>query len=367
MDKPIESDEIGHRYRRKNPFSYFLQSTHHFLQIWGILINRDKFWFEIGYLRMDIQKLNAPNIKDVKHLCRLLHCNKTLLKKLCANPERYYKQFPLLVGDKIRPIKQPTGKLDEILHKVKGLLDKIELPPYVHGGVKGHSPKTNASSHIHKTAVLNFDIADFFPSVKPHQVYEMFYKHYRFPADVSRILTRLVTFERQLPQGSPTSTAIANLIILPLAHRLHRLAEKHGCNYSQFVDDGTISGLGYIERLRPLIDKIIRQTGFRASPKPHKRITMYQYEEQVVTGVRVNRRIDIPREKTDEIQKLLGEFHFLVDKGCEISNRKIMSVRGKIAYAKSLNKEKGERLENRLNAIVKMASYNVTRRLSKVV
>jgi len=305
---------------------------------------------------MDMRKLKAPNIKDVKHLYRLLHCGRKLLNELCAYPQRYYRQFPLRVGEKIRPIKQPVGKLDDVLRKVKRVLDKIELPSYLHGGIKEHSPITNATLHVCKSAVLNFDIADFFPSVKPCQVYEMFYKRCRFPADVARILTRLVTFEGQLPQGSPTSTAVANLVSLPWAYRLHRLSEKHGCDYSQFVDDGTISGPGYIERLRPLIDKIIRQAGFQASPKLHKRTTMYQSDEQIVTGVRVNKRIDVPSQKVEKICEELRQLDMKIKSSIEPSDSEIASVKGRIQFVATLNARKAYRFRTRLMRILKCAS-----------
>jgi RNA-directed DNA polymerase len=274
------------------------------------------------------------------------------MDKLCTHPEWYYEQFPLPVGDKIRPIKQPIGKLDKILRKVKSILDQIELPSYVHGGVKKHSPITNAIPHVHKTAVLNFDIADFFPSVGPHQVYDAFYKQCRFPADVSRILTQLVTFKGQLPQGSPTSTAVANLVILPLAHRLYRLAEKHGCDYSQFVDDGTISGPGYIERIRPLIDKIIRQSGFQASPKPHKRTTRYRPDEQVVTGVRVDKGIDVPSQKVEKLGEELYQLDIKIRTGKKPSDKEIASLKGKIQFVSTLNPKKGNRFRIRLVKIL---------------
>ena len=322
-----------------------------------MIINRGKSWCEVGRLKTGMRKLKTPNIRNVKHLCWLLHCRKKLLNELCAHPKRYYRQFPLLVGEKIRPIKQPINELDEVLRKVKlGVLDRIKLPSYLHGGVKEHSPLTNATPHVSKSAVLNFDIANFFPSVKPRQVYEMFYKHCRFPADVSRILTRLVTFEGQLPQGSPTSTVVANLVILPLAYRLYHLAEKHKCDYTQFVDDGTISGLGYIEKLRPLIDKIILQSGFRASPKPSKRTTTYQSDEQVVTGVRVNRKIDVPSCKVKKIAEELRELDMKIKSGIKPSDSEIASAKGRIQFVATLNIKKAHCFRTKLMRILRYAS-----------
>jgi RNA-directed DNA polymerase len=235
-------------------------------------------------------------------------------------------------------------------------LAEIDLPEYMHGGVKGRSPVTNARLHVGKAAVLNFDIEQFFPSVKPRDVYKMFYKHLRFPADVAHWLTKLVTFKGQLPQGAPTSTVVANLVIVPLAERLNKLAIKHECDYGQFVDDGALSGPAYIEHLRPLINKIIRQEGLRASPKPHKRVTMYRHQEQIVTGVRVNKRIDAPTEKMAEIKRQLDEFCSLISSRRRIPEKSIASLKGKIQYVKSLNKEKGARLERKFRKVLKTAS-----------
>jgi RNA-directed DNA polymerase len=220
----------------------------------------------------------------------------------------------------------------------------------MHGGVKGCSPVTNACFHVDKAAILNFDIKQFFPSVKPRYVYKMFYKHLRLPADVAHWLTKLVTFKGQLPQGAPTSTVVANLVILPLCRRLKLLSTKHNSDYGQFVDDGTLSGPLYLENLRNLIEKIIRQEGFQASPKPHKRKTRYYWEEQVVNGVMVNKRIGIPRDKLYQIQKQIRSFKTRSPNAS--FEKEYHSVRGKIAWAMSLDKKKGRKLMQKLNSAV---------------
>jgi RNA-directed DNA polymerase len=303
-----------------------------------------------------MQKLKTLNIRSIKHLCKHLQCSEIELIAFWEHPEEYYRQFKKEIKGKKRPIAQPIGRFAEIIYKLKNLLDRVELPAYLHGGVKGRSTITIASCHIGKSAVLNFDLEGFFPSVKPSLVYNLFNERLGCWADVSRFLTRLVTLNGGLPQGSPTSTVVANLIIIPLAVRLKKLAEKHNSDYGQFVDDGTISGPGYIERLRPLIDKIIQQAGFRASPKPNKRTTKYRHEEQIVTGVAVNRRIDAPKQKILYVKKELNELHIITDYGKKISLHNIASVKGKIQHIKTLNKQIGETLENKLGKILNKAS-----------
>lgn len=292
----------------------------------------------------------VPQIRNVRHLCRLLRCTRADLRRICAHTDRYYREFT----HKGRPIAEPLGQLRVLQQRLQYLLARIDLPEYMHGGVKGRSPVTNARSHIGKPAVLNFDIKRFFPSVKPRYVYRMFYERLRFPADVAHWLTKLVTFRAQLPQGAPTSTIVANLVILALCRRLNLLSSKHNSDYGQFVDDGTFSGPLYLENLRSLIEKIIRQEGFQASPKPHKRKTRYYWEEQVVNGVRVNNRIGVPKDKLYQIQE---QIRSLQTRSTNASfEKEYRSVRGRITWAMSLDKKKGRKLMQKLNSAVHSGS-----------
>jgi len=116
-----------------------------------------------------VRKLEKLNIRDIKHLCLHLHCSQTELSNWCKHPERYYYHCEnRIIKNKRRPTHTPIGRFSEIIYNLKSLLDRLELPEYLHGGIKEHSPKTNASHHIGKPAVLNFDIADFFPSINAY-------------------------------------------------------------------------------------------------------------------------------------------------------------------------------------------------------
>lgn len=290
--------------------------------------------------------IGAPQIRNMRQMCRLLKCKKTDLRRLCAHLGSYYREFP----HKGRPIAEPLGQLRILQQRLKRLLAEIQLPEYMHGGVKDRSPLTNARFHVGKAAVLNFDIKQFFPSVKPWYVYKMFYERLRFPADVSHWLTKLVIFKGQLPQGAPTSTVVANLVILPLCRRLELLASKHYSDYGQFVDDGTLSGPIYLENLRGLVEKIIRQEGFQASPKPHKRRTRYYWQEQVVNGVRVDKGIGVPSDKLCQIHQ---QIRALRGRSSNTSfEKEYHSVRGRIAWVRSLDEKKGKKLIQKFNSAI---------------
>lgn len=300
-----------------------------------------------------MKNFNTLRIRRIDHLCKLLHCSQDELENITAKPELYYKQFPISKKGKIRHCAEPCGRLREILDNLNKLLQHIELPAYLHGGVKNHSTRTNAIVHIGKPAILGFDIEDFFPSIKPEIVYRLFYQRLECFCEVSKILMLLVTLNNEIPHGSPTSTTIANLVITPLAERIKKLAEAHNANYTQFVDDGTISGSAYLEKLRPLIDKIIRQEGFRPSPKPSKRKTTFSHEEQVVTGIRVNQQVDIPREKLQQAKsKILNLAQNIENRGSVLFQKEVASLKGLIRYISSLNHGAGKHLHKKLNQIL---------------
>ena len=285
--------------------------------------------------------LERLDIRYVKNLCKHLHCTEDELHSFYQYPDRWYRRSKIDVKGKTRPIAVPLGRFYQVTKNLQSLLSRIALPAYLHGGVKNHSPITNAALHVGKTAVLKFDLQDFFPRIRPRQVYKLFYERLGCSRRVARVLTRLVTLDGGLPQGSPTSTTVANLVIVPLARRLSRLAISHKSDYTQFVDDGAISGPGYLERLRPLIEEIIRQEGFRASPKPHKRLTLYRHQEQVITGVKVNRRIEAPHEKVREVSALLDAAKEQISVGVGLTEKQIRSLTGKVQHIRNLDPDVG--------------------------
>jgi RNA-directed DNA polymerase len=299
---------------------------------------------------MKKRTLKNLNIKSVEHLALQLGCHLENLLKVSNNISKYYRSGDRLIKGKIRHIDEPISELRRIVDRLQNILSRIELPNFLHGGRKGCSIITNAQVHIGRAAVLNFDIQDFFPSIHYPRVYKVFITLGCSP-DVASILTRLTTYEGCVPHGSPTSISVANLCIIPLAKRIKNLAEKHNSRFTQFVDDGVMSGPAYIENLRKLIDKIIKQEGFAASPKPHKRQTRYRHQEQLVTGVKVNYRIDVSSETynnlNNEIQRIKSE----TNKGLVPDKKTIASVSGKISHVKILNLEKGNKLQHQFELL----------------
>lgn len=180
-----------------------------------------------------------------------------------------------------------------------------------HGFKKGASIQTNAQKHKNKRFVLNFDIKDFFWSINFGRVRGFFIKNKDFLLDdkVATIIAQIACYNGRLPQGSPTSPIISNLIAHLLDIRLVGVAKKYGCVYSRYADDITFSTnqkefpLDLVRRssknpepllLGKVIEEQIIRSGFCVNPL--KTRLKYRDTRQVVTGLVVNKKINVRSE-----------------------------------------------------------------------
>jgi len=142
---------------------------------------------------------------------------------------------------KQRVIRPPKAKLKLIQSKIKDrILSKIDLPDNVHGGVKGRSNITNAKPHQGKKYVFTTDLKDFYPSIKAKKIHETFIK-LGYNKQFAFYITKLTTWKGELPQGTPTSTHISNIIFIETDYRLLKLCEENGITYTRYIDDLTFS------------------------------------------------------------------------------------------------------------------------------
>lgn len=66
-------------------------------------------------------------------------------------------------------------------------------------------------------------------------------KNFCLPEKTATIIAQISCYQNQLPQGSPCSPVISNLIAHSLDIKLSKLAYSTGCTYSRYVDDLTFS------------------------------------------------------------------------------------------------------------------------------
>ena len=182
-----------------------------------------------------------------------------------------------------RPINPPHEELKSIQKRINRYLVKhIPFPEYAYGGIKGKDNITNALAHKGIKFVFQTDLKDFYPFITNKMVYDMFVNN-GFSPDVASLLTRLTTYKGHLPQGSPTSTTIANLVFVPTGLKLQKLANDNGLRFTTFVDDITLSSQNTFQDIIPEIIRIITDNGFKISQGK----TTYKSGITEITGVKL--------------------------------------------------------------------------------
>lgn len=274
------------------------------------------------------------------------------LRKVAADVDSHYSQFPMRKGDKVRILRVPKPELMDIQRRIrKNVLEAVPLSSEVHGGVRGRSASSNASQHLGKPCVVTVDVKSFFPKVRHYVVYRMFRHELGFGKDVAYLLTRLTTLRSQLPQGAPTSTAVANLLLAaPVDAPATAQAASRDVAYTRFVDDIAMSG----EEPRSLINLVARllsrrrlrvhRTGTKSKPATKLRISRSS-EAQEVTGLLVNSSAgpSISRARRDRVRAAI--FALRAPQPEYLVQKAVRSILGRIAHVGRFNRGEAVRLK----------------------
>jgi RNA-directed DNA polymerase len=144
---------------------------------------------------------------------------------------------------KQRRIDNPILITKEIQKRInRRLLRPLTLPGHICGGVKGKTLLDNIVPHLKARVIVTADIKSFFPTITTFQVYAIWSHLLGCSPEIARLLTRLTTFERRLPQGAPTSSTLANLVLFSYDQPIRSFCAKHGITYTTWIDDLIFSG-----------------------------------------------------------------------------------------------------------------------------
>ena len=199
-----------------------------------------------------------------------------------------------------------------------------------HGFTRQRSIITNARRHRHRRWVFNLDLEDFFPSINFGRVrgFLMKNKDFQLQEPVATAIAQIACYDNSLPQGSPCSPVISNLVGHVLDMHLLRLASSSACTYSRYADDITFSTnrnefpapVAVLENTEAggphpwspgrELSRLIGRSGFRVNP--NKTRMLYRNSRQDVTGLVVNDQIGVPREYRHSVRAMV---HRLVRTG----------------------------------------------------
>lgn len=260
-------------------------------------------------LTMYVNRLNdnnVPVIYNLRHLRKLVNISKKQQNKYFGEFRNgLYRTFYIRKkSGGYRKIEAPKEELEIIQKWIKReIVDKFLVSDYAKGFKKKTNIVDNALPHCNQEVLLNIDIKDFFPSISYEKVFRMF-NYMGYTKEVSHLLTRLCTnSDNVLPQGSPASPSISNLVNLKLDKRLSSLAKAIGASYTRYADDITFSGNKYILKYKELIISIINEEHYEINNK--KLRVVFNNQRQEVTGVIVNKKVSPNAKITKELNNAI--------------------------------------------------------------
>ena len=317
---------------------------------------------------------------QVEHLDWMADARRAHERSSRAPLQHYRYAFIEKRAGGLRLLEAPKPRLKAIQRRIlREILSQVPVHNCAKGFVAGRSCLDGSQLHAGEAVVATFDLAQFFPSLGFARAHGLF-RTLGYPKDVARRLTGLCTTitprdiylrlspsDRppdpirslyglpHLPQGAPTSPALANLLAFRLDLRLHGLAQAAGANYTRYADDLAFSG-GYsfarrLDGFRESVGIIALEEGFTLNPtKTH---IMPRSARQRVTGIVVNAHCNIARTEFDRLKATL---HNCVQHGFAAQNRAGLPefrrhLDGRVVWVEQVNPRRRSRLRQLFEAI----------------
>jgi RNA-directed DNA polymerase len=288
---------------------------------------------------------NAPAIGNLADLAEFLDLDGDALDWFADRREinRYARDEPLrhyrYAWRPHRLIEAPKPRLRAMQRLLlEQILAVVPVHDRAHGFVPGRGAHTFAAAHAGRPVLISLDLRAFFSSITAARIYGLF-RGAGYPEPVAHTLTALTTTRTpahilrsapdptlaallrapHLPQGAPTSPALANLCAFRLDRRLDGLARAFGLQYGRYADDLAFSGAptrSQTPKLIATVERIAIEEGFRV--RPDKTGIRRQSDRQRLAGLVVNSRPAAPR---DEYDRLRATLHDAATNGLAAANR----------------------------------------------
>ncbi len=296
---------------------------------------------------------------------------------------RHYHYRPLVKRfGHVRLIEAPKPRLKDMQRRIlAGILDRVPVHVAAHGFRRGHSIKSFASAHVGKRVVVRIDLEDFFPSISMARIQALF-RTVGYPERVADLLAglcsnstpldvwdeiglppagrqvhnvRFLYSQPHLPQGAPTSPALANLCAYRLDCRLAGLAAAADATYTRYADDLAFSGDRAFDRIARRfclhVCATVMEEGFAVQHR--KTRVMRHGVRQHLAGIVVNERLTVPRTDYDRLKATLTN---CIRNGASSQNRAghadfYAHLLGRVSFVEMVNPARGSRLRELFNQI----------------
>ena len=328
----------------------------------------------------------APRIESVGELAAWLNLSEAELawfadlRRMNARAKNakfrhYHYRVLQKKSGSIRLIEAPKERLRELQRfLLREILEKIPAYPAAHGFQKGRSIKTFTAPHVGGRVVLRMDLRDFFPSISGPRVQALF-RTAGYPDAVAERLggictnaaplgmwkslgrgldaasiaeARVLYGSPHLPQGAPSSPALANVCAWRVDCRLSGLAAASGARYTRYADDLAFSGdepfERCVERFALRAAAILQEEGFEVHHR--KTRVMRHGVRQHLAGIVANEKLNVVRADFDKLKAILTN---CVRHGAESQNREghpafRQHLDGRVGFVEMVNAARGAKL-----------------------
>ncbi len=315
-------------------------------------INQIRKQFAELQSKEDLVKL----LSDAKNMLYGEECKPIQLKSLTyyANPtlcKKRYQSFTIKKKSGAdRTIHSPIKGLKSILRSLNFILQCIYEPHEAATGfVLEKSIVDNAKKHVGHHYVLNMDLKDFFHTFDRNRVKMGFlYEPFNMNGEkeplaflLASLCTHPFEFDGEektvLPQGSPTSPTLTNILCKKLDRRLTGLANRFGATYSRYADDITFSSPHNIytdQVFNKELKRIIEEDQKLVINPKKTRLQKTEYCQEV-TGLIINDKVNVRRRYVKEIRMWLYYWEkYSYEKAQQIFKRDYIADKG---HVKNIN------------------------------
>lgn len=340
----------------------------------------------------------AANLVPVLSLGHLAHrsgASYGYLREIVERRRDPYEDITRPKSDgRMRPISSPDPPLMEVQRWIlRNVLPSVRVDGSSYAYQVNRSIVQCAERHIGARWLVKFDLHDFFGTIAERRVYGVLHE-LGYPALVSfemgRLCTRLrgnyeprqysasayssipayrVPFQGVLPQGAPTSGALANAVAYRLDRRLTAVASSRALVYTRYSDDLTFSaGSGFDRRLAAaliaLVRRVVEDEGFLVHDR--KTRVVPPGARHIVLGLLVDREAVrlLPEFKRRIEVHIRGVTMFgLAQHALHRGFRSVVSfvnhVDGCLAFAMGVEPTTAQRLREAWDAALRLAGFPV--------
>lgn len=311
-----------------------------------------------------------------------------------GNKKAYYKKTPIPKrnGRGMRNIIDPHPTLKALQKRIALFLEKgvrIQAHEASHSFRKGRSHITNAQMHTVSKHRVKFDLKNFFPSITIEILCNSLTRNHIFflaspllsgrtlgdetvetlqkeVVEFMELMPEIATFEGGLPQGSPLSPILTNIVMTEFDHSVTDYIRNHNKDiseqfivYTRYVDDLTFSSLAPISLrvLTSLLEAQLKSHYGNSIKLNYDKIKYLKYTDKTfITGCKMSQdhKARLGHEKKKQLKYELYDI-FKKKEMAENSNQKfeilskqrVQHVIGNFAHMQSMEPDYADYLRRR--------------------